>query len=529
MSPAVPKSMPFNPVDGFPVSSTFINQADEDETVFFERKEEYIHYCCTDSALLRQYPFLPDLIKIEQTLLELKSKPQSSATPTSQIIVNPELELLSVGYSGLEDLFNNQNFSPVKKQSFLCVYRHPDTHEIKVTETHSHDLLCLKIITEGLDYREVAREAGTTLGQVDDIVYAGTQKGLLISPPSGIQRGKQFEGGFVKNPGFFSSKVFTLQWHITQKCDLHCRHCYDRSRRREMRLEEGIKVLDDLYAFCREKFVYGQVTFTGGNPLLYPDFLELYKEAANRGFLTAILGNPAPRAQIEEILNIRKPQFYQVSLEGMRAHNDYIRGKKHFDRVVFFLQLLKELNIYSMVMLTLTRENQNQVLELADFLRDKVDRFNFNRLSMVGEGAALVSVDIETYRDFLEEYLQAAKNNPIMGLKDNFFNLIQHQNNKTEFYGGCAGHGCGAAFNFVSLLPDGRIDACRKFDSPMGNIFDKSLSEIYHGSQGERYRNGPSACNNCDINAACRGCMAVAYGMGKDVFTDVDPYCFKLD
>lgn len=527
MSPTTLSSTSFDPADCFPVSSTFINEADRNKPISFKGKQEYIIHCCTDPILLHKYPFLPDLIKIEEALLKLKLKPHSTTTPSTQIIVNPELELVSVGYSGLEKLFNKQQFSFVKEQSVLFVYRPPGTRGIKVAKAHPHDLLCLKIITEALDYREVAKEAGTTLGQIDDIVYAGTQKGILISPPSGIQRGKQFEAGCVKDPSFFSSKVFTLQWHITQKCDLHCRHCYDRSQRREMMLEEGIKVLDDLYAFCQEKFVYGQVTFTGGNPLLYPEFLELYKEAADRGFLTAILGNPAPRERMEKILNIRKPQFYQVSLEGMRAHNDYIRGENHFNRVVSFLQLLKELNIYSMVMLTLTRANQNQVLELAEFLRDKVDRFNFNRLSMVGEGAALASVDIETYRDFLKEYLQAAKDNPIMGLKDNFFNLLQQQNNKTEFYGGCAGHGCGAAFNFVSLLPDGRVDACRKFDSPMGNIFEKSLSEIYHSSQGERYRNGPSACDNCDINAACRGCMAVAYGMGKDVFTDVDPYCFK--
>lgn len=92
----------------------------------------------------------------------------------------------------------------------------------------------------------------------------------------------------------------------------------------------------------------GQVSFTGGNPLLYPHFLELYQAAVERNFITAILGNPAPRAVIQKIVDICRPEFYQVSLEGMPGHNDYIRGKGHFDREMDFLELLQEFGIYSM-------------------------------------------------------------------------------------------------------------------------------------------------------------------------------------
>jgi radical SAM protein with 4Fe4S-binding SPASM domain len=113
-----------------------------------------------------------------------------------------------------------------------------------------------------------------------------------------------------------------------------------------------------------------------------------------------------------------------------------------------------------------------------------------------------------------------------MGLKDNLFNLIQLQDGSDHFYSGCAGYGCGAAFNFVALLPDGRVDACRKFDSPLGNIFENSLLDIYESELARQYRKGPSGCLDCTIRPLCRGCMAVMYGMGKDVFGAPDPYCF---
>jgi radical SAM protein with 4Fe4S-binding SPASM domain len=92
--------------------------------------------------------------------------------------------------------------------------------------------------------------------------------------------------------------------------------------------------------------------------------------------------------------------------------------------------------------------------------------------------------------------------------------------------GGCAGFGCGAAFNFVSLLPDGEVHACRKFPSLIGNIFSQSLREIYDAPVARRYRAGSFACRECRLRPACGGCLAVSHGFGLDVFTERDPYCF---
>jgi len=482
--------------------------------------------CAAHPTLLAELPFLTDLGRIEEAYDRLLDTPILDRQARSAIVVNPDLQLIEVAYSGLPLVWSDIAHRPKPRPGFVLLYRPPESGRIEIHDARPHDLLAIKIIAEDLEYRQLAAEHGVSLGHIDDIVYQAVAKGILIRPPSGIRRTDDFITDAINDEQFLFSPVFTLQWHITQQCDLSCRHCYDRSHRKAVSLDQGIAILDDLYNFCRSRFVYGQVTFTGGNPLLHPDFMELYQAAVERGFLTAVLGNPTSREELESILAVRKPAFYQVSLEGLQEYNDYIRGKGHFERVLQFLPLLKKFGIYSMVMLTLTRENSSQVLELAELLRDKADQFNFNRLAMVGEGASLASADIDTYAGFLRNYLAAARQNTIMGLKDNLFNLIQLQDGSGHFYGGCAGYGCGAAFNFVSLLPDGRVDACRKFDSPLGNIYESSLSEIYESERARQYRKGPSGCRNCSIRALCRGCMAVMYGMGKDVFGDPDPYCF---
>jgi len=270
------------------------------------------------------------------------------------------------------------------------------------------------------------------------------------------------------------------------------------------------------------------VSFTGGNPFLYPHFLELYRAASEKGFSIGVLGNPTARDKIETLLSIQKPTHYQVSLEGLQEQNDYIRGDGHYKRVIEFLKVLRELNIFSMVMLTLTKDNMKQIIPLAEILNEHADRFHFNRLSMVGEGANLRLPDKEEYLKFLDSYEKAIQKYPVLGIKDNMLSILSYKKG-LEPFGGCTTFGCGAAFNFLAVLSDGEVHACRKFPSPLGNIFYQSITEIYDSPQAQRYRAGCSVCHSCRLHPVCGGCLAVAYSLGQNIFEERDPFCFIKD
>lgn len=473
--------------------------------------------------------FLPDLFRLQEAMARVQVRGQALAAAVVQMTINPTLELVAVDWAGLDQVLND----PAARCSsaagtFVMVWRQPRAANVMARQAEAVHLLALKVIAEGLSPEMVAAEEGVCLGVVDAALQQAINDGVILRPPSAICRPSAIAGGSEVNPKFLRAEVFSLQWHITQACDLHCKHCYDRTSLPAMPLDRALQLLDEFREFCRGRFVQGQVTFTGGNPLLYPHFLELYRGAVERYLGVAILGNPAPRQQIEEVIAIAKPLFYQVSLEGLPAHNDYIRGQGHFARVIDFLGLLKELGVSSMVMLTLTRDNQCQVLALAELLRDKVDLFTFNRLAMVGEGASLLGPEVESYRQFLEGYRKAALGNPCLGLKDNLFNLLASEGGEGELFGGCAGHGCGAAFNFVSVLADGEVHACRKFPSPIGNAFKEGFSTIYDCPRAAAYRQGSDACLGCRIRPVCGGCLAVVHGMGLDPLQARDPYCWGV-
>ncbi len=143
----------------------------------------------------------------------------------------------------------------------------------------------------------------------------------------------------------------------------------------------------------------------------------------------------------------------------------------------------------------------------------------------MGEGAALTLPARDDYIAFLESYVKATKHNPILGLKDNLINILRNKRGIKPF-GGCTGYGCGAAFNFLAALPDGEVHACRKLPSPIGNLFNQSIEEIYDSEIAQRYRSGSSACRACSIRPVCGGCLASAHSHGLNIFEDKDPFCF---
>jgi selenobiotic family peptide radical SAM maturase len=487
---------------------------------------------CLENAAGQGLPsYLPDLARLEQAADHLSNTSVPGPGNSANCMVNPTVRLLELSWQGLCSLLPPAKIhdaeAPIQGIERVLVWRDPNTGGVVARPASNDDLLALKMAVEGISAESVAAEGGLPVSAVDAMIDRAVQSGIVLAPPSRLRRDPMvFTANRKSDKEFLVADSFTLQWHITQVCDLHCKHCYDRSDRSPLTVGQAVRVLDDLYAFCKDRRVRGAVSFTGGNPLLHPQFIDIYRAAADRGFGTAILGNPAPRVRIEEIIGIQRPLFFQVSLEGLREHNDSIRGTGHFDRIMTFLDVLRDLDIYSMVMLTLTRDNMGQVIPLAELLREKTGVFHFNRLALFGEGANLALPDRKSYRKFLEDYLAAAEINPVMGIKDNLINILRREKG-IDLFGGCAGHGCGAAFNFVSLLADGEVHACRKLPSPIGNICRMPLAEIYDSAEACRYRLGPSACRDCDIRPACGGCLASTLSSGLNIFEDKDPFCFK--
>src|SRR5512142_182250 len=129
--------------------------------------------------------------------------------------------------------------------------------------------------------------------------------------------------GAVKAEGYVYGRApMLVYWETTLACGLACRHCRasamaDRSPR-ELTTTEGLRLLDDITGFGRP---YPHVVFTGGDPLIRPDLVELVEGATARGIGASL----APAAtglltrEALERLHAAGIQNISLSIDGSTA------------------------------------------------------------------------------------------------------------------------------------------------------------------------------------------------------------------
>jgi len=89
---------------------------------------------------------------------------------------------------------------------------------------------------------------------------------------------------------FSSDKRPVVVWNITNRCNLHCLHCYSSSSNNvspdELTTEEGLRLIDDL-----SEYRVPVIIFSGGDPLMRADLFTLAAHAFKKGIRCALSGS----------------------------------------------------------------------------------------------------------------------------------------------------------------------------------------------------------------------------------------------
>ncbi len=130
-----------------------------------------------------------------------------------------------------------------------------------------------------------------------------------------------------------SGPPVNLNLNLTRRCNLKCvmceqhRHDDGPSRlpwydpRRELPLAAWINFLDQVASFRPRLYV------TGGEPTLYPHFLEFLQEAKRRGFVVHLQTNGTLLARIADSLLDLGVEMVTVSMDGPPEVHDAVRGQ----------------------------------------------------------------------------------------------------------------------------------------------------------------------------------------------------------
>jgi len=180
--------------------------------------------------------------------------------------------------------------------------------------------------------------------------------------------------------------------------------------------------------------------------------------------------------------------------------------------------------------------NLHEIPEVIDLaVKHQVDIFAFARYCPIGFDPE-THVPPEEYRELLERcwtrFEMYKDSGTTFNLKDHLWTLFLYEKglftipeklDEDRIYDGCH---CGDCH--LNILPDGSVYACRRFESEVGNALTGRLAEIFTGPQIDEYRDYDKfeKCSRCELLRFCRGCPAVAYGYGKNMYA-ADPQCWK--
>ena len=130
-----------------------------------------------------------------------------------------------------------------------------------------------------------------------------------------------------------NNKEFYFQWHITDKCNLRCAHCYqdDYTDNSDLPLEELKLIADKLFRTLSKWKKKGDISITGGEPFTRRDlfsfleYLDTSKCVSNLDILSN--GTILTNENVERLRSLNKLHSVQISLDGAspETHNE-IRG-----------------------------------------------------------------------------------------------------------------------------------------------------------------------------------------------------------
>jgi len=337
---------------------------------------------------------------------------------------------------------------------------------------------------------------------------------------------------------------FFVQLHLTERCNLRCRHCYqDGNRPDEMSLSEIKSVIEEISDMLRDWTETYNIAFTssfnvtGGEPFLRQDIFTVLEELKTRGFDTYILSNGTLISQdIAKALAELGVKGVQISIEGPEDIHDAIRGAGSFSSSLKGIRNLLDAGIELTLNTTLSGMNASYFMEVIDLASSLgVQRLGFSRLVPSGGGKKLLN-------RMLDKVVLEALYNKIFSLKPGGLQIVTGDPVASQLRAPSGGDadsslpsgGCAAGVSGLTILPDGTVTPCRRLPLPIGNVRKDSLREIWASSETlnalrdkSRYE---GKCGECKKWSVCRGCRAIAFAFseatGKAGYLAEDPQCF---
>ena len=323
-----------------------------------------------------------------------------------------------------------------------------------------------------------------------------------------------------------------VSWMTTNKCNLHCKHCYQNageSRAEELTTAEARELIDGI---ARAGFRI--MIFSGGEALLRPDILELVSYASSKG-LRPVFGTNGTLLTPEMVraLKASGAAAMGISLDSLDRdkHNAFRGDETAFDRTLQGMENCREAGLPFQLHTTVMDWNRDEICDVIDFAVAKgaMAAYLFF-LIPVGRGVFIEdsALEVQAYEELLQRIMMKQKEIPIP-IKPTCapqFTRVAKQLGVTldrRFTRGCL-----AGLTYCIVSPVGMVRPCAYMTEEAGSIREKPFDEIWKNSElfaSLRTRNYGGYCSACGYQDICGGCRARAAYYHNGDYMAADSYC----
>ncbi len=299
-------------------------------------------------------------------------------------------------------------------------------------------------------------------------------------------------------------------------CNMDCDMCYVRLSREEMEKKGRLRTVEEWKKLADEMKAQGVLflLLTGGEPLLYPDFKELYLYLQELGMILTINSNGTLiDGKWAEFFGRHKPRRINITLYGKNAetYKNLCHYENGFEKTLQAVSLLREQNVDVKLNGSLTKENRGDVGELlaiAERLKVPMhmDTYMYPPEKCVGESvpdtwrmdaeeAAEAQMEIDRYF-YGEHYPEYCEKMALLG--------------KTQGVGDC-GMKCRAGKSSFAVNWQGQMQPCVMMSWIQYNVFEQGFAKCWkkltEAVDGVRIS---EKCASCAWREVCQTCAAGA-------------------
>lgn len=295
-------------------------------------------------------------------------------------------------------------------------------------------------------------------------------------------------------------KLLSATIELLDQCNFRCKYCYVRGIIGSiMSLDNAKRVLNELR---QEGCIW--LTITGGEPLLHPNFLEIYRYAFDLGFGISVLTNGyLIDDQHIQLFKEKKPKVIDITLYGIdeSTYSAFVGRNGCFEQFQSNLTRLLDNGIPFQLKATLTNHTYEMLTEYRAYASKLGVPFRYDTMvvpQLNDKSSLELRLSPELAVSLLsEDSLKRIKRTYIEGM---------NQTDENRLYK------CNGGFNYLFITCDMKLIICpfaRKYQYDLLNK-DATVHDghLWLMQQQTRKLSLSDKCFNCNLKNICKYCPA---------------------